>query len=60
MAKNPHVLYPVRFGPKNTLASSVDYAYYMFFAVSAMFLLNSVSISRCFRILVSLKRRITR
>ncbi|CAF3319754.1 unnamed protein product [Rotaria socialis] len=32
IAKNPQVLYPVRFGPKNTLGSSVDYAYYSFFA----------------------------
>ncbi|CAF1303005.1 unnamed protein product [Adineta steineri] len=32
MAKNPRVLYPVRFGPKNLLGSAVDFAYYMFFA----------------------------
>ncbi|UJR35015.1 hypothetical protein I4U23_027791 [Adineta vaga] len=30
--KNPKVLYPVRFGPKNHLGSCVDYGYYMFFA----------------------------
>ena len=32
--KNPKVLYPVRFGPRNTLGSSVDFAYHMFTAVS--------------------------
>ncbi|CAF3380512.1 unnamed protein product [Rotaria sp. Silwood1] len=32
MAKNPKVLYPIRFGPKHTLGSSVDYAYHSFFA----------------------------
>ncbi|CAF1009149.1 unnamed protein product [Rotaria sordida] len=32
IAKNPKVLYPIRFGPKHTLGSSVDYAYYSFLA----------------------------
>ncbi|CAF4606065.1 unnamed protein product [Rotaria sp. Silwood1] len=30
--KNPKVLYPIRFGPKNTLGSSVDFAHFMFSA----------------------------
>ncbi|CAF2798149.1 unnamed protein product [Rotaria sp. Silwood2] len=32
IAKNPKVLYPIRFGSKHTLGSSVDYAYYSFLA----------------------------
>ncbi|CAF2382899.1 unnamed protein product [Rotaria sp. Silwood2] len=30
--KNPKVLYPIRFGPKNSLGSSVDFAHFMFSA----------------------------
>lgn len=40
MAKNPQVLYPLRFGPKNTLGSAVDYAYYSFNAVNLIFIYN--------------------
>ncbi|CAF4138549.1 unnamed protein product [Rotaria socialis] len=32
LEKNPKVLYPIRFGPKNTIGSSVDFAHYMFSA----------------------------
>ena len=34
IAKNPQVLYPIRYGVKNQLGSAVDYAYYSYFAVN--------------------------
>lgn len=37
IGKNPKVLYPIRFGPKNAIGSAVDYAYYSFFAVSDIY-----------------------
>ncbi len=36
IAKTPKVLYPIRFGPKNAVGSSVDYAYYSYFAVNQL------------------------